>query len=1161
MIRRTFILVIALLLCAVVWWVGPLIAIGTYRPLLAVWVRGIIVVLIMCWALWPFVAMFLSWIFRHARAPAPMRKKSVQRDRVTSRFYDALRTLQHVGMAKQRTHWERIKCRFSRKHINANAWFLVIGPPGSGKTSLIGESGERFLLAEHYGLQQTVDVGPTQDCNWWLAENAVYIDTTGEWLQLNGLDEASTKARDTLFKLIKRYRKHPGIDGIVLCLDARWLLQASLTERKSVADALRVRLLEMASLFRSDVAVYFTLSHLDQLAGGEAFLSMLEDELLQKGLGFSLSRARQGETPFQQYETLYREMVERVSRHVLELLHDAPDSHHRQQLLFFTEALGSLGNPLYVLLEQIFPPTPVGYSCHLQQVWLGSSTALPPSGVIYNAQSADMYEARPLGRIYHPELCYARQERGVLQQSSGAVPLGRKLTVLGRYALVLIVLAAVFNLLAMRYLWESDYIAYITARFDETKRIVREIPVTHKMSDEVISAYEQLGYMNAQLSGTASPLPNPYFEHELINNAAKKTYHRHLLQIFWPAVENYIVSELKNDVSVVDPNQDVYSSLKVYVMLGRPDHRSAEDLVNWFMVRWDSFIPQGYTDMNKDIFAYHLREMFSLPDAPVTKMNDDLLRLARVKAMDIPMQVRVVRRIQDKPLPPSIWDISLADAAGPNVSLMLRRKSQATVTDSAVPGFYTRASYRDVFLAQLDDASRDMIDEESWVLRDSNDERGEVSSLASAQKLAYESRKRYLIEYADKWDAFIRDVRARPVNGLEDAAVLARQLSDPSSPLANLVRFIARETSLTGTNQGDAASWFDRQRNRIEQQRRDILGEISGERLRFRLTPERAVEDRFELLRRLGYQLLQTTNASSDPLSRSFEAMYTQLITLSTSLRSGQVVPSGGTLERLRMDAARHPEPVHSVMVDLLQVGDNQTIQQSQKNLSRGASSLASGLCSGSINGRYPFNRNAKIEVGVEDFARMFGRDGAMQQFFNDNLASYVDVNGQRWRAKPGSEGIVNTDTLAAFENAWLIKDTFFTAGDKLSFSMFIRPLSLTPTITEATLDIDGQVITYSHGATQPTRVNWPGPKGGSYVRLTFRTGTGQIQVANFDGPWALFRMFDASNPVPLATDRRELTMSMSSIVGVLKLELRSTMKDFPLWSRALRGFSCPKAM
>lgn len=97
------------------------------------------------------------------------------------------------------------------------------------------------------------------------------------------------------------------------------------------------------------------------------------------------------------------------------------------------------------------------------------------------------------------------------------------------------------------------------------------------------------------------------------------------------------------------------------------------------------------------------------------------------------------------------------------------------------------------------------------------------------------------------------------------------------------------------------------------------------------------------------------------------------------------VVPAGGTLKRLQLDAARQPEPVRSVMMDLLQVGDSQTIQQSQKNLSKGASSLASGLCKGSISGRYPFSRNARAEVGIEDFSRMFGQNGAMQQFFDEN--------------------------------------------------------------------------------------------------------------------------------------------------------------------------------
>ena len=63
---------------------------------------------------------------------------------------------------------------------------------------------------------------------------------------------------------------------------------------------------------------------------------------------------------------------------------------------------------------------------------------------------------------------------------------------------------------------------------------------------------------------------------------------------------------------------------------------------------------------------------------------------------------------------------------------MLRRKSQATVTDTAVPGFYTRASYRDVFLAQLDDAAKDMIEEESWCCATARKEkRGELAGLGA----------------------------------------------------------------------------------------------------------------------------------------------------------------------------------------------------------------------------------------------------------------------------------------------------------------------------------------------------------------------------------------------------------------------------------------------
>lgn len=1162
MIRRMLILFIALLLCYAVWWIGPLIAIGPYFPLGSAWVRQVIIALVLCWALWPFVAIFFGWIFRYARAPLPRRKKkTVQLDRVSARFHDAMLTLKQAYLSHYKTRWQRWRQQRKRQYIDAKPWFLIMGPQGCGKTSIIYESGEKFLMSEQYGLAQTTDIGPTQDCNWWLTDRAVYIDTAGEWILLHGQSEEAGNARHKLFSMIRKHRHYPGIDGIILCLDVDVLLQASLTERKSLADTLRLRVMEVASTFQADIAVYLLLNNIDKLPGGETFLCLMSDDLLAEGLGISMSFNEQGANNFSADAQRYRDFLSGISRYVLEIMHDSLNMEMRHQLLLFTESLGAIQKPLFGLLEQIFPATPVGYSGCLRQCWLGSTQNLTSWEAMYYPSSTNIVEDRPAGQMYFPALSQAISERGVLH-GSGPMPLRNRLLATGKYVGVTLALGIILLLLAGRYFWEYDYIGYATARFEETRRIVRDIPLTNQVNDNLVAAYEQLGYINTHYLESSPPLLTPYFEHRLLNQAMFDTYHRHLNKVFWPAVENYVANELKKDTQSFDV--DSYDTLKIYLMLGQPDNRSTKALVQWFMARWENFAPQGYTPDDRKLFSYHLSQLFngSSTAAPAAKLNNELIRESRIKAMKTPIHIRVIHRIEDAPLPPRIENISLADAAGSSVTLMLRRKSPKTVTDMAIPAFYTRASYYDVVNSQLQAASEAMIDEEKWVLSDGKSSVSKVSLLAAAQKLSDEARKYYLTEYANHWDAFLQDIRVRPINGLDDAALLARQFSDPSSPLANLVRFASRETTLSidsSTKGGMSSGWFDSQRNKLTNARRSIIDEISGERSRFRLTPEKAVEDRFEMLRRLGVALESTSTSNSDPLAKTFEQIYNQLITLSTSLRAGQILPQSNDFNRLQIDMARQPEPIRSVMRDLLEVGQSQSLQQSKANLSKGVASIASDLCNTTVNGRYPFNRRSTEEIGIGDFSRMFGRTGAMQSFFDQNLAPYVDINGSRWKVKSNSNGVVTEKTLRAFENAARIRDTFFDAGDRMAMSMIIRPVSLTPSILEAVLDVDGQILTYSHGASQPMRVEWPGPKGGVYIRLTFKTRDGNVETVSFNGPWAIFRMYDASNAVPLGPNSRELTMAMNNVSGFFNLELSSTMKDYPLWSKALTQFSCPK--
>lgn len=63
----------------------------------------------------------------------PSARKTVQLDRVSARFHDAMLTLQHADLSSQKTRWQRWRQRRKRQYIDAKPWFLVMGPPDAVK--------------------------------------------------------------------------------------------------------------------------------------------------------------------------------------------------------------------------------------------------------------------------------------------------------------------------------------------------------------------------------------------------------------------------------------------------------------------------------------------------------------------------------------------------------------------------------------------------------------------------------------------------------------------------------------------------------------------------------------------------------------------------------------------------------------------------------------------------------------------------------------------------------------------------------------------------------------------------------------------------------------------------------------------------------------------
>ena len=68
--------------------------------------------------------------------------------------------------------------RRSKAALYALPWYVFIGPPASGKTTAIENSGLNILA----GLDRIQGVGGTRNCDWIFSDSAIFLDTAGRYV-------------------------------------------------------------------------------------------------------------------------------------------------------------------------------------------------------------------------------------------------------------------------------------------------------------------------------------------------------------------------------------------------------------------------------------------------------------------------------------------------------------------------------------------------------------------------------------------------------------------------------------------------------------------------------------------------------------------------------------------------------------------------------------------------------------------------------------------------------------------------------------------------------------------------------------------------------------------------------------------------------------------
>ncbi|MHC8319057.1 type VI secretion system membrane subunit TssM [Pseudomonas sp. LB3P31] len=172
----------------------------------------------------------------------------------------------------ERLHSNKPRGSNPKDALYALPWYLVIGQPAAGKSTMLYQSGLNFPYAEREGAR-VAGLGGTRNCDWFFSSEAVLLDTAGRYM--NNQEEAG-KWRAFL-QLLRQHRQRRPLNGLIVTVSIHDILQASLDEQERIAKRLRERIQETHALLEVRLPVYLVFTKCDLVPGFAPFYRQLDE--------------------------------------------------------------------------------------------------------------------------------------------------------------------------------------------------------------------------------------------------------------------------------------------------------------------------------------------------------------------------------------------------------------------------------------------------------------------------------------------------------------------------------------------------------------------------------------------------------------------------------------------------------------------------------------------------------------------------------------------------------------------------------------------------------------------------------------------------------------------------------------------------------------------
>ncbi|MDB4982428.1 MAG: hypothetical protein JWM82_3180, partial [Myxococcales bacterium] len=236
--------------------------------------------------------------------------------------------------------------RTGRDALGVLPWYVIIGPPGSGKTTAIRSSGLKFPFGKSSAVR---GVGGTRNCDWWMTNDAILLDTAGRW---------STEDDDkdewlAFIDLLKRTRPGKPINGIIVAVSVSELT-GDADSIASLSEALRERVDEVLSRLDMVLPVYLLVTKCDLVAGFLETFGDLKDRDRGQIWGFTLPLVADGAEQVEAVAQHFDELNEVLERQCLVRMGEERRIEAREKVLAFPQQFDSLRQGLVDLVATLF---------------------------------------------------------------------------------------------------------------------------------------------------------------------------------------------------------------------------------------------------------------------------------------------------------------------------------------------------------------------------------------------------------------------------------------------------------------------------------------------------------------------------------------------------------------------------------------------------------------------------------------------------------------------------------------------------------------------------------------------------------------------------------------------------------------------------------------